>query len=108
MRREAGIPLFLWAATAALAHVIWGGGADQGARLIEEQLDIGRFAAGIRSHVRGAIAPPLEIAIDDESTPEDESKPDEPSEKPEDDNEQADESEPADVKDEDVEAPKKD
>jgi hypothetical protein len=70
MRREASIPLFLWVATAALAHLLWGGGAEQGARLIEEQLDIGRFASGIRSHVRSSFAPPLEIAIDDESAPE--------------------------------------
>jgi hypothetical protein len=80
MRREASIPLFLWVATAALAHLLWSGGAEQGARLIDERLDIGRFAAGIRSHVRGSIAPPLEIAIDDPSTEEDETKPEEPNE----------------------------
>jgi hypothetical protein len=80
MRREASIPLFLWVASAALAHLLWGGGAEQGARLIDERLDIGRFAAGIRSHVRGSIAPPIEITIDDASTEEDESKPDEPTE----------------------------
>jgi hypothetical protein len=76
MRREASIPIFLWAATAILAHLIWSGGVDQGARLIEERLDIGRFAAGIRSHVKSSIAPPLEIAIDDGTSP-DEAKPDE-------------------------------
>lgn len=76
MRREASIPLFLWAATAILAHLFWSGGADQVARLIDERLDIGRFAAGIRGHVRNSFAPPLEIAIDDESAPE-EAKPDE-------------------------------
>lgn len=70
MRREASIPLFLWIATAILAHVIWGGGADQAARVIDERLDVGRFAAGVRSHVRSAIAPPLEITIDDDSAPE--------------------------------------
>ncbi len=70
MRREASIPLFLWVATAALVHLLWGGGAEQGARLIDERLDVGRFAAGIRSHVRRSVAPPLEIAIDDESAPE--------------------------------------
>jgi hypothetical protein len=77
MRREASIPLFLWVATAALAHLLWGGGAEQGARLIDERLDVSRFAAGIRSHVRGSIAPPLEIAIEDESALEEEPKPDE-------------------------------
>jgi hypothetical protein len=79
MRREASIPLFLWVATAALAHLLWGGGADQGARLIDERLDVGRFAAGVRSHVRGSIAPPIEIAFeDDPSTEQAEDKPAEP------------------------------
>src|SRR3954469_17113418 len=77
MRREASIPLFLWAAMAILAHLTWGGGAEQVARVNEERLDVGRFAAGIRSHVKGSIAPPIEIALDDESTPEDEAKPEE-------------------------------
>lgn len=80
MRREASIPLFLWIATAVLAHVIWGGGADQGARLIDERLDVGRFAAGVRSHVRGAIAPPIEIMIDDESAPDEAPAEDKPAE----------------------------
>jgi hypothetical protein len=75
-RQEASIPIFLWAATAILAHLIWSGGADQGARLIDERLDVGRFAAGIRSHVKNSIAPPLEIAIDDAAVP-DEPKPEE-------------------------------
>jgi TonB C terminal len=72
MRREASIPLFLWAASAVLAHLMWGGGADQAARVIEERLDVGRFAAGIRSHVKSSIAPPVEIAIDDGSAEEEE------------------------------------
>ncbi len=76
MRREASIPLFLWAATALLAHIFWSGGADQVARMIDERLDVGRFAAGIRSHVQSSIAPPIEIAIDDGSEP-DEVKPEE-------------------------------
>ncbi len=78
MRREASIPLFLWAASAVLAHLVWGGGADQAARVIEERLDIGRFAAGIRTHVKGSIAPPVEIAIDDGAPDEEEeAKPEE-------------------------------
>jgi hypothetical protein len=85
MRREASIPLFLWVATAVLAHVMWGGGADQGARLIDERLDVGRFAAGVRSHVRGSIAPPLEIAIEDESAPEEAPAEEKPPEPPNDD-----------------------
>jgi TonB C terminal len=80
MRREASIPLFLWAATALLAHIFWSGGADQVARMIDERLDVGRFAAGIRNHVQSSIAPPIEIALDDGSEPEEakpEEKPDE-------------------------------
>lgn len=70
MRREASIPLFLWVAMAILAHLFWSGGAEQGARLIDERLDVSRFAAGIRNHVRSSIAPPVEIVIDDDSPPE--------------------------------------
>jgi hypothetical protein len=96
MRREASIPLFLWAASAILAHLFFSGGADQVARLIEERLDIGRFAAGVRSHVKGAVAPPLEIAIDDQSPPEEEAKPDDkkPEDEPEDEDAKDDTEEP--------------
>ncbi|HKY36081.1 MAG TPA: hypothetical protein VJN18_09090 [Polyangiaceae bacterium] len=101
MRREASIPLFLWAATAALAHLLWGGGADQGARLIDERLDVGRFAAGVRSHVRGSIAPPIEIALEDESVPEEAaSKPPESPAKDEPDPDEEDEQNPDAAKDE--------
>ncbi len=44
MSREHHVPLFLWVATAALAHLMWGGGANQAAKLIESQLDVTRFA----------------------------------------------------------------
>jgi hypothetical protein len=106
MRREASIPLFLWVATAALAHLLWGGGAEQGARLIDERLDVSRFAAGIRSHVRGSIAPPLEIAIEDEAAPEEEVKPEEDKDEALEDDDQDAETEPDDVKAQDVPPPK--
>ncbi len=77
MRREANIPLFLWLASGALVHLVGGGGAEHGARLIDERLDVGRFAAGVRSHVRLTSAPPLEIEIVDEAAPE-EAVPEEP------------------------------
>jgi hypothetical protein len=96
MRREASIPLFLWVATAALAHLMWGGGADQAAKVIEERLDVGRFASGIRSHVRSAIAPPLEIAIDDESAADEEAKPEEKPEEEADDDESSEDEQVAD------------
>jgi hypothetical protein len=98
MRREASIPLFLWAASALLAHVFFSGGAHEAARLIDERLDVGRFAAGIRNHVKGAVAPPIEIVLDDGSGP-DEAKPDE--KKPEE------EIEDDDVKDDIEEPPEK-
>lgn len=107
MRREASIPLFLWAATAILAHLIWSGGADQAARLIEERLDIGRFAADIRSHVKGSIAPPIEIVIDD--TEAEELKPEEKRTEPdvkEDDSKDEVEVDPELVKDEPQPKPK--
>lgn len=74
MRREASIPLFLWAATAILGHLMWGGGAEKGAQLIDDRLDVGRFAAGIRNHVQSSLAPPIEIAVEGDA-PEDELKP---------------------------------
>lgn len=75
-RRDPTIPIFLWVASAILTHLMLGGGAETGARLIEDRLDVGRFAEGIRSHVRGSIAPPVEVSIDTGDTPE-EAKPEE-------------------------------
>ncbi len=51
MAREHNIPLFLWVATAALAHILWGGGAEQVARVVEERGDVLRFANQVRSYV---------------------------------------------------------
>src|SRR6187397_211579 len=107
MRREASIPLFLWIATAALVHLLWGGGAEQAADVIEERLDVSRFAAGIRSHVRGSIAPPLEISLDDESAPEDVIPETEPQEPPQDEStSKDDEPEPEHIQDQPEKAPK--
>lgn len=69
MTRDAQIPLFLWVATAVVAHAIWGGGADRAAKVIEERIEIREFAASVRRFVRGENKP-LEIALlDDESEP---------------------------------------
>ncbi len=71
MRREANIPLFLWITTAVVVHLLWSGGADQGAKIMEQRLDIQRFARAVQSHVRG-VGTPIEIALqDDEQDPED-------------------------------------
>ncbi len=49
--REPHIPLFLWVATAALVHILWGGGADKVAAVFEDQTSLARLAASVRSHV---------------------------------------------------------
>lgn len=83
MRREANIPLFLWITTAFVVHLLWSGGADQGAKVIAQRLDIQRFARSVQSHVRGAGLP-LEVALlDDEKPPEKEVEKDDP-DKPDD------------------------
>jgi len=69
MRREANIPLFLWITTAVVIHLLWSGGADQTAKLIEQRLDIQRFARSVQNHVRG-VGAPVEVALIDESKPE--------------------------------------
>lgn len=67
MAREPNIPLFLWVATAALAHILWGGGADQVAEVLEGRATLSRFAQAIRGHVRGQNAP-VEISLWHDST----------------------------------------
>jgi len=106
MRREASIPVFLWAASAILAHLLWGGGADQAARLIEERLDVASFAAGIRNHVKRSVAPPLEIALEDESLPDEATKPEENPDAVKDDVEDEPEAPPDEVEDKPVAPPK--
>src|SRR5262245_40716222 len=79
MSREAQIPLFLWVAAAVVAHLLWGGGADKVAKVIEEQIEIREFAASVRRFVRGE-GKPVEVALlDDESQPK-EADPDAPPE----------------------------
>jgi len=68
MRREANIPLFLWITTAVVVHLLWSGGADQTAKLIEQRLDIQRFARTVQNHVRG-VGAPVEVALLDEEKP---------------------------------------
>jgi hypothetical protein len=68
MRREANIPLFLWITTAVVVHLLWSGGADQTAKIIEQRLDIQRFARSVQNHVRG-VGAPVEVALLDEEKP---------------------------------------
>ena len=68
MTRDSNIPLFLWIATALLAHLIWGGGVNKMSRVFEETLDIKRFAVSVQRHVR-ASGGELEVALVDENDP---------------------------------------
>lgn len=70
MAREPSIPLFLWVATAALAHILWGGGSEQVAQVIEEKNDLSRFARAVRSHVERSSRP-IEVELLDESANDD-------------------------------------
>jgi hypothetical protein len=71
MQRESNIPLFLWIATAVLAHLVWGGGATGASRVLEERLDVKRFAAHVRWHV-ASNGGPIEVSLLDESPRPDE------------------------------------
>jgi hypothetical protein len=77
MSREAQIPLFLWVAAAVVAHLLWGGGADKAARVIEEKIEIREFAASVRRFVRGE-GRPIEVALLDEENLPKEADPDAP------------------------------
>ncbi len=64
MTREPNIPLFLWIATAVLAHLAWGGGADKGAKLIEQQLDVGQYADRVGGYFgSGTGGDELEVSL---------------------------------------------
>ena len=76
MRREANIPLFLWITTAVVVHLLWSGGADQGAKILEQRFDIERFARNVQNHVRG-VGAPIEVALLDEEKPPEPDKPEE-------------------------------
>jgi TonB family protein len=73
MTREAQIPLFLWIATAVVAHLLWGGGADKAADVISEKVEIREFAASVRRFVRGE-GRAVEVTLLTEDEPE--AKPD--------------------------------
>ncbi len=51
MTREQNIPLFLWVAAAILAHLTWGGGAEQVAEVLEERAEVRQFAAAVQRHL---------------------------------------------------------
>lgn len=69
MTREAQIPLFLWIAAAVVAHLLWGGGAERVADVIEEKVEIREFAASVRRFVRGEGRPVEVTLLDEENQP---------------------------------------
>ena len=66
MARDPNIPLFLWVAAAIVAHLTWGGGAEQVAEVFEERADVRRFAASVHNQLRRRFS--TEIALLDDST----------------------------------------
>jgi hypothetical protein len=97
MRREANIPLFLWITTAVVVHLLWSGGADQGAKILEQRLDIQRFARAVQNHVRG-VGMPVEVALLDDDKPEEKDvekdEPDKPDDQKEPEKQAADKDDP--------------
>lgn len=87
MRREPNIPIVLWVATAALAHILWGGGAEQIVRVVESRSELSRFAQSVSGHVKRSNAK-VEVTLltEAEALPEPEADPDpetDPDEEPE-------------------------
>lgn len=75
MARDPNIPLFLWVAAAIVAHLTWGGGAEQVAEVFEERADVRRFAASVQQHLKRRFS--TEIALfEDVPAPESERSPD--------------------------------
>src|ERR1044071_4815327 len=68
MARDPNIPLFLWVAAAIVAHLTWGGGAEQVAEVFEERADVRRFAASVQQQLRRRFS--TEIALLDDSVQE--------------------------------------
>jgi TonB C terminal len=68
MARDPNIPLFLWVAAAIVAHLTWGGGADQVAEVFQERADMRRFAASVQQQLRRRFT--SEIALIDDPSDE--------------------------------------
>jgi TonB-like protein len=75
MARDPNIPLFLWVAAAILAHLTWGGGAEQVAEVFEERADVRRFAASVHNQLRRRFSTEIAL-IDEASLPTDQRAPD--------------------------------
>src|SRR5688572_22145290 len=66
MARDPNIPLFLWVAAAIVAHLVWGGGAEQVSEVFEERADMRRFAASVQQQLRRRFS--TEIALLDDTS----------------------------------------
>ena len=76
--RDVQIPLFLWIATAIVAHLLAGGGIEQVAGILSDRRDLAFFAAAIQRAVHADLRP-VQVAIlndvpeprrSDDSTPQ--------------------------------------
>ena len=74
MARDPNIPLFLWVAAAIVAHLTWGGGAEQVAEVFEERADVRRFAASVQNQLRRRFSTEIAL-IDDSAFPQDQHPP---------------------------------
>jgi hypothetical protein len=73
--RDANIPLFLWIATAVLAHLVWGGGVTRMSTALGETLRIKWFAAEVRNQVRHTGEVEVALLEDEDPKKEDDEKP---------------------------------
>ncbi len=60
--RKYSLPLILWIVTAILFHLVWGGGAQQVAHVIEERRELRRFAASVQHEVQVELKP-MQISL---------------------------------------------
>ena len=99
MTRDSNIPLFLWIATAALAHLMWAGGADRVVSLLERRLALQYFLASVDARAKSSVRPvevsllqipetperpaePPEESLEDEAEPPEVEKPPQPKPEP--------------------------
>jgi hypothetical protein len=86
--REIQIPLFLWIAVAIIVHLLWGGGTQEVAVVVEEKAALRGFAARIQHEVQAELRPIQITMLDSDkieppkpAEPEEAIEPDEDQEK---------------------------
>lgn len=78
MARDPNIPLFLWVAAAIVAHLFWGGGAEQVSEVFEERADMRRFAASVQQQLRRRLTTEIALLDDTAADPVQRETPDVP------------------------------